>query len=120
MTEARTNSAPVRVLPNPRPAISSQTRQSPDGGICASRAPPRYQVQASLTISSSLRLWIACCLSGFRSQAIQRKDKSFACTVGVILGWFVVCGVAIGLPQHAKVAAHPADPCLLSLHLAPV
>ena len=30
--------APVRVLPKPRPAINSQTRQSPAGGNCLSRA----------------------------------------------------------------------------------
>src|SRR6185437_3346471 len=34
----RTNSAPVRVLPNPRPASNSHTRQSPGGGSCSSRA----------------------------------------------------------------------------------
>ena len=37
-TCARTYSAPVRVLPKPRPASSSQTRQSPDGGFCEALA----------------------------------------------------------------------------------
>jgi len=34
----RTHSAPARVLPKPRPAITSQVRQSPGGGICSARA----------------------------------------------------------------------------------
>ena len=37
-TRERTHSAPVRVLPNPRPAMSSQTDQSPGGAIWLSRA----------------------------------------------------------------------------------
>ena len=37
-TRARTSSAPVRVLPKPRPASSSQTRQSPAGGSWLGRA----------------------------------------------------------------------------------
>ena len=34
----RTHSAPVRVLPNPRPAKSIQMRQSPAGSSCSGRA----------------------------------------------------------------------------------
>ena len=34
----RTHSAPARVLPKPRPAIISQTRQLPAGGSCDGRA----------------------------------------------------------------------------------
>ncbi len=34
----RTRSAPVRVLPNPRPASTSQVRQSPSGASCFGRA----------------------------------------------------------------------------------
>ena len=33
-TAAKTHSAPARVLPNPRPASSTQVRQSPSGGSC--------------------------------------------------------------------------------------
>jgi len=36
----RTHSAPVRVLPNPRPARISQTNHSQPGGRCLSRALP--------------------------------------------------------------------------------
>jgi hypothetical protein len=37
-TCVRVHSAPLLVLPNPRPARHNQTRQSPGGGFCSSRA----------------------------------------------------------------------------------
>src|ERR1700756_3067873 len=50
-----TYSAPVRVLPNPRPANNSQTRQLPGGGLCSSRA-QYFQPRASISRCCSLRL----------------------------------------------------------------
>src|SRR6516165_10681925 len=38
LTRSWTYSAPVRVLPKPRPASSSQVRHSPGGGSCSGRA----------------------------------------------------------------------------------
>src|SRR3546814_2175122 len=49
----RTHSAPVRVLPKPRPARISQTRQPPGGGNCLVRAQNR---QSNIRVASSRSL----------------------------------------------------------------
>ena len=53
---ARTHSAPVRVLPQPRPARTSQTSQSPSGGTWEGRAQVgQSHSRASAAPGSSLR-----------------------------------------------------------------
>src|SRR5262249_4916290 len=100
-TEARTNSAPVRVLPKPRPARSSQTRQSPGGGNCSSRAQafcqPYLYSSASAPENSSTS-WFR---SASGSDASQRAFNKFSGIFAVILGRF---RFARRFWQHAEIA----------------
>ena len=55
LTRSRTHSAPVRVLPQPRPARMSQANHSDAGGSCSSRAQKR-QSYSSAAFSAVVRL----------------------------------------------------------------
>src|ERR1700722_15211568 len=73
---ARTVSAPVRVLPKPRPASSSQTIQSSSvGGSCSLRA---FWLQSHRSVASDIRAFsIRPCSSSMSSDKIKfSKDAS--------------------------------------------
>src|SRR5579864_90176 len=102
-TRARTSSAPVRVLPKPRPASSSQMRQSPGGGNCSGLA--RYchsyfSLRALSRGSDQMRLF----LSGSGSEASELARKEFTRIFPLILRrrWFLA---SRRRREHAEVSA---------------
>src|SRR5258708_4246708 len=114
----RTNSAPARVLPKPRPAISSHTRQSPAGGICASRG--RQDISRSRSrASSSLNSRIAGSLSLFGREAIHLANEEFA-RVLALIQLFVLMRSSLERRQHAEMAGEGVEYRLLVVQLDPV
>ncbi len=71
---ARTNSAPARVLPKPRPASKSQTRQSPGGDRCSARA-QAFQSLFRASRSLSVICRSSCVLSQLGCKASQTAFK---------------------------------------------
>jgi hypothetical protein len=58
VASACTHSAPARVLPEPRPPIISQVRQSPSGGNCSGRAVSSQSWACAISVRSSNRaMW---------------------------------------------------------------
>src|SRR5207248_563920 len=110
LTRALTNSAPVRVLPKPRPASNSQTRQSPSGGRCDRRPPFAYHSEmASATASLSLRLRTARSLCALVSDSFQSQDKSLTRTRCFLFCRLVLCRFGIALRQHAEMACQRVE-----------
>src|SRR5258708_30657891 len=111
MTWSRIHSAPLRVLPKPRPASSSQVRQSPFGGCWLGRP---HQPQ-SCSIASSSRSLVrfrnaASCSGG--SDASNSAGETFSDTDNLDLDRITVrrTGVFVGAgfaPAAARL--HPED-----------
>src|SRR5690242_18894787 len=77
----RTHSAPVRVLPKPRPASSSQMRQSPAGVIWVGR-PQKRQSNARAAASASGRAASTSSFSSSSSELSELASNELSSTLG--------------------------------------
>src|ERR1700756_2763458 len=111
MTWSRIHSAPLRVLPKPRPASSSQVRQSPFGACWLGRP---HQPQSCSIVSSSRSLVCfrnaASCCGG--SDASNSAHETFSDSANLDLDRITVphTGVFVGAgfaPAAARL--HPED-----------
>src|SRR5947207_5163933 len=111
MTWSRIHSAPLRVLPKPRPASSSQVRQSPFGACWLGRPhqPQSYSIASSSRSLVCLRNAATCCGG---SDASHSAHKTFSGTANLDLDRITVrhTGVSVGAgfaPAAARL--HPED-----------
>src|SRR5258706_9054213 len=108
-TCARTYSAPVRVLPKPRPASSSQTRQSPGGGICPLWRGQNSHRYRSFRAFSFGKDWSSSSTSSSGSEASKLACKELAGILAVIVGLLVLVRSAFELLQHPEPAEQQGE-----------
>src|SRR5207247_6967060 len=100
-TRSRTHSAPVRVLPKPRPASSSHTAQDPTGASWFARAQKRHS-RASLSASAGLSVARIFFRSDAGSNAIDSASEAFDGVIGGVLIALLVLDVELSLQTGAR------------------
>src|ERR1700730_5193864 len=92
MTWSRIHSAPLRVLPKPRPASSSQVRQSPFGACWLGR--PHQPQSCSIASSSRFQIFVDLPQRRLRMVADPRRGATLAHHVPARLVLAVVMAAA--------------------------